>query len=49
MFKTLLLRGAPSPVTAREEGLQGDVKFAFSKKRNSSTGRSFHANGPTTE
>src|SRR6218665_1933571 len=27
LFKTLLLRGAPSPVTAKEEGLEGDVKF----------------------
>src|SRR6218665_256166 len=26
-FKTLLLRGAPSPVTAKEQGLEGDVKF----------------------
>src|SRR6218665_655532 len=27
LFKTLLLRGAPSPVTAKEEGLEEDVKF----------------------
>ena len=27
LFKTLLLRGAPSPVMAKEEGLEGDVKF----------------------
>src|SRR6218665_3122496 len=27
LFKTRLLRGAPSPVTAKEEGLEGDVKF----------------------
>src|SRR6218665_677190 len=25
--KTLLLRSAPHPVTAKEEGLEGDVKF----------------------
>ena len=25
-LKTLLLRGAPSPVTAKEAGLQGDVR-----------------------
>src|SRR6218665_2172208 len=27
LFKTLLLRGAPSPVTVKEERLEGDVKF----------------------
>jgi len=26
-LQTLLLRGAPSPVTAKGEGLEGDVKF----------------------
>ena|SRR6218665_630388 len=27
LFRTLLLRGAPSPVMAKEEGLEGDVQF----------------------
>jgi len=27
LFKTLLLRGASSPVTDKEEGLQRDLKF----------------------
>jgi len=27
LFKRLLLRGAPSPVTDKEEGLERDVKF----------------------
>jgi len=27
LFKRLLLRGAPNPVTDKKEGLQRDVKF----------------------
>src|SRR6218665_2588293 len=47
LFKTLLLRGAPSPVTDKEEGLEGDVKFGRGghQLRNAAQ----QADGPTTE
>src|SRR6218665_889583 len=47
------LRGAPSQVMDKKEGLQRDVKFRRvghqELKERSSKGRSFHADGPTTE
>src|SRR6218665_2648142 len=51
LFKRLLLRGTPSPVTDKKEGLQRDVKFGRVGHQQGTQlkGRSFHADGPTTE
>ena len=51
IFKRLPLRGDPSAATAKEEGLQRDVKLEgwVISREHSSKGRSFHADEPITE